>query len=143
MGDVEPGGHFDGRCSFSTPQEGSRVSRFTHRFQRGPGRWGAPSAPGHQPADGERDNTHLSLTRWLGWRLNSECLSEKLPQEKQSRRLSDGHPALKFLSKCPDSGCEQGYHTVKRTGSDSERNGCVFRETEVGFSHQPTPPHLH
>ena len=143
MGEVELGGHFDGRCSFSTPQKGSRVSGFTQipegaRAQGAVG-WGPPSVPAHQPADGEQDNTHLSLTRWLGWRLNSECLFEKLPQEKQS----DGHLAFKFLSKCPDSGCEQGGHTVKRIGSNSERNGCVFRETEVGFSHQPTPPHLH
>ena len=115
------------------------------RGGQGPGSWGvgvpSPQVTSQRMGSGTTHTCHLQGD-WGGG-LTLECLSEKLPQEKRSRRLSDGHPALKFLSKCPDSGCEQGYHTVKRTGSDSERNGCVFRETEVGFSHQPTPPHLH
>ena len=51
---------------------------------------------------------------------------------KGAARSSDagtygGNPKLRPLSWCPDSGYEQGYHTVRRRGSNSERQSCFMR----------------
>ena len=46
-----------------------------------------------------------------------------------------GNPKLKFLSKSPDSGYEQGYHTIKCLGSNSEKQKLFFSShlSEPGF----------
>lgn len=112
MGEVELRGHFDGRCSFSTPQKevesqdlltDSRGAR-----AQGAAGWGPPSSQLTSQQMETGQHAPVSLTGGWGGGLTLSVYL-KLPQEKQS----DGHLALKFLSKCPDSGCEQGGHTVK------------------------------
>ena len=66
----------------------------------------------------------LLLIRWLGQRSLTHCSwAGKGVSGKAKQELGAGI-LLRSLSKCPDSGCEQGCHTVKCPGSNS--NNCFL-----------------
>ena len=73
----------------------------------------------------------LILGKWKHFGpFDGSCSFRTLPQRKLSRKIYDS--TLKSLSKCPGSGSEQDYHTIKCLGSNWEKQVVFLKSC---FSH--------